>query len=125
MLGIIVGRNLFDGLFHQVARVAGMDDYLFEHIRVRCQPYSLFFYIFSVQRNFRIVVSEVRYLHFLGLYRVLDLEGKFTVGIRNGTGCRTRNRDVHIFQALFAFLVFHYAADRDVITFVCRIGLCL
>lgn len=123
MLRIVVGRNLLYRFLHQVARVAGMDDNLVEHIRVWGQPYGLFFHILAVEFYFAVEISEVRNLHFFGMDGILYLEGKLTVGIRDRAGRTARNRNVDIFQALFALFIFYNTTDRNIVPFVSRIRL--
>ena len=98
-----------------------MDDNFVEHIRVGGQPHGLFFHILAVEFYFTVEISEVRNLHFFGMDGILYLERKLTVGVRDRAGRTARNRNIDIFQALFALFVFYDTTDRDVTPFVSRI----
>ena len=102
-----------------------MDDNFVEHIRVGGQPHGLFFHILAVEFYFTVEISEVRNLHFFGMDGIFYLERKLTVGVRDRAGRTARNRNIDIFQALFALCVFYDTTERDVPPFLCRIRLCL
>ena len=79
-----------------------MDDNFVEHIRVGvshtvCSSTSLL-----LSSILLLKYPRVRNLYFFGMDGILYLERKLTVGVRDCAGRTARNRNIDIFQALFA-----------------------